>query len=555
MKFILFYITIFLFSFINSTIVSEKITIIRDTNNIPKIQLNDKSIYDISNTNDINIDNGEYFASYKVNGNVIDLISYDKIENSARVLATEPTLIYPKYFKSKSYAASSRTWTLTYWIGNDDIEYWIYADDGTNKNAIRGKGTGTLSFTLGSLTYNCVIKKEAKSAFSVVNDINYGPGSFSNNSITTNYNNVFHADVSGMELMTWKHSFLVSDVYGNYVNSSDLDRDGDFFFEIQDTDCYINYYEDLRITDVLRKQVVGRIDISKNSKRLAISKTADGGFEISGAGMYPTYYTIGSMLVPKSLKANELYYYPILKLTSTDFVYIDFKGVIPSDLILTVKTDVGDLNIDLSNLIYSDNISYKLKQSVLNGATNIYSFLFNKAVIIQNIRPNYYNKPSNTNQLEAVEAYSNSATIKGGKLTINRDSGSNVYEFTNPFTVTIEGERYEITDSLTTRTIYYKCQNNANCDENAECSVLESGIVKCSCNDGYIGNGKECYKVESTVDCSNKADGYYCYPYDCGNKFYPCVNGEARGIFTYNFGHKCINGNAHNSSEYFLLYL
>lgn len=153
-----------------------------------------------------------------------------------------------------------------------------------------------------------------------------------------------------------------------------------------------------------------------------------------------------------------------------------------------------------------------------------------------------------------------------------KDNDDKIYKITNPTDFNLKEGTYtlsyeliedhakileakEINTDLEASSVSLCDTNNGDCDSNAVCTDLGNSRVRCVCKDGFIGNGKECHKIESSAaSCDNKNNGYYCYPYDCCDKFYPCVDGRIEQIYTIASPNKCKNGYAVEPSEYYILY-
>lgn len=81
--------------------------------------------------------------------------------------------------------------------------------------------------------------------------------------------------------------------------------------------------------------------------------------------------------------------------------------------------------------------------------------------------------------------------------------------------------------------------NNGGCSSNALCSDLKNGVLKCTCKDGYTGNGTHCYEIVSIIPpCSSEIK---CYPRNCCNKHTKCIDGKVE-IIEEEKGELCYNG-------------
>lgn len=85
-----------------------------------------------------------------------------------------------------------------------------------------------------------------------------------------------------------------------------------------------------------------------------------------------------------------------------------------------------------------------------------------------------------------------------------------------------------------------ECPEDNVCSENAVCTLLFNGAQNCKCNEGYTGNGRECYPK---IGCDGLEDGSYCYPEDCCSRYYTCYNGKYELMGEYKIENVvCFNG-------------
>ncbi|KAK8799437.1 hypothetical protein WA158_005986, partial [Blastocystis sp. Blastoise] len=253
---------------------------------------------------------------------------------------------------------------------------------------------------------------------------------------------------------------------------------------------YIGTITDIRVSDNVNLNHI-YIDrpIWRATSHLAFEVTSASTVVITPASIPSGKYTIPSLLIAQNLAANTWLTYPIDKLVSGDYFFVDFKGLIPSSLLMYLHTDSGIKTIDLNLLGGRTDVSLKItyEQLIALGTFGSVSrFSFSDTVILHAIRPiystNYYTAKSVTKPATmATTVYNlgnggNNANSMRFKLTSGTTTIPETYTFTS-FTSAVDGTSFEFSTIDTSYSLSYDISN---VHYEFETYTIDNGIVDIS---------------------------------------------------------------------------
>lgn len=234
-------------------------------------------------------------------------------------------------------------------------------------------------------------------------------------------------------------------------------------------------------------------------------------------------------------------------------VYRNDKEILLSDKFYTENEKKYEFNLNSKDI---PKITYNINQSILkiDNIINLSPIIENgcKNFKISDI-PNDLKFNTTTGNIKGVlkQNYKKDIIIKCENsfgesssiinLSINQDDQESINDPTTKNSVNVSKTLNSNTKSCSV--------NNGDCDKNAYCTTLQSGVNQCTCKDGYIGNGKTCHITAFKTECDGKKDGTYCYPSDCCKKVFKCENEISSRIELLSSDLLCYNNEIINITE------
>lgn len=180
------------------------------------------------------------------------------------------------------------------------------------------------------------------------------------------------------------------------------------------------------------------------SDRLAIQIIDDERVEVSSAGIPSGRFSFPTMIQPRSLSKWERLPVMFQDWTFGDYLFVDFSGKTPSNLVLYLETDNGEISFDLKRFSGVSDLTLKLtyRQLIAAGAVSskIDYLWFNKAVTVLSVRPVL---ASNVGNIQA-NANANEEALNAGEYRLKGVIGGFQGFVDRSYTGTLNGWKYTV---------------------------------------------------------------------------------------------------------------